>query len=85
MKVDTDIYILNFDNDTKSEKLVTKVAKEAPAPKVTNNAGIAQQIKVEEAAKSDKKLKDISNLNIIIKFPRQPISWPSVHFPKFFC
>ena len=49
------------------------MAKEAPAPKVMNNAGIAQQIKVEEAAKSDKKLKDMSNLDIIIKFPRQPI------------
>ena len=50
------------------------MAKEAPAPKVTNNAGIAQQIKVEEAAKSDKELKDISNLDIIIELPRQPIS-----------
>ena len=49
------------------------VAKEAPAPKVTNNAGIAQHIKVEEASKSDKKLKDISNLDIIIEVPGQPI------------
>ena len=45
---------------------VIKLAKDAPAPKATNNEGKAQQIKVEEDAKSEKKLAVLS-FTIFIK------------------
>jgi hypothetical protein len=38
---------------------VIKLAKDAPAPIATNNAGKAQHIKVEEEANKDKKLADL--------------------------
>tara|TARA_B100001250_G_C19399572_1_gene614139 strand:+ start:149 stop:286 length:138 start_codon:yes stop_codon:yes gene_type:complete len=39
---------------------VIKVAKLAPAPNATNSAGSAQHISVEEDAKSERKLADLS-------------------------
>ena len=67
---DTLIGILYCDRVTKKGKVLTRLAKLAPAPKLTNNAGKAQQIKVEVEANKEKKLVVLSstlithNLNI---------------------
>ena len=61
---------LYSDRVTKKGKALTRLAKLAPAPRLTNNAGKAQQIKVEVEANKEKKLVVLSstlithNLNI---------------------
>ena len=47
---------LYWDKVIKKGKVPTRLAKLAPAPKLTNNAGKAQQIKVEVEANKEKKL-----------------------------
>jgi len=47
---------LYSDRDTKKGKVLTRLAKLAPAPKLTNNAGKAQHINVEVEANKAKKL-----------------------------
>ncbi len=42
--------------------MVIKLAKVAPAPKATNNAGRAQQTSVDEEANKEKKLADLSHM-----------------------
>jgi hypothetical protein len=47
---------LYSDRDTRKGKVLTRLAKLAPAPKLTNNAGKAQHINVEVEANKEKKL-----------------------------
>lgn len=47
---------LYWDRVIKNGKVLTRLAKLAPAPRLTNNAGKAQQIKVEVEANNEKKL-----------------------------
>ena len=47
---------LYWDKVIKKGKVPIRLAKLAPAPKLTNNAGKAQQIKVEVEANKEKKL-----------------------------
>jgi hypothetical protein len=47
---------LYSDRVTKKGKALTRLAKLAPAPKLTNNAGKAQHINVEVEANKEKKL-----------------------------
>lgn len=47
---------LYWDRVTKKGKVPTRLAKLAPAPKLTNKAGKAQQINVEVEANKEKKL-----------------------------
>ena len=50
------IATLYWDRVIKKGKVLTRLAKLAPAPRLTNNAGRAQQIKVEVEANNEKKL-----------------------------
>ena len=60
------IYILYWDKVIKKGKTVIKLAKEAPAPRATNIAGKAQQIKVEEDANNEKKFVALSFTELLI-------------------
>ena len=59
------IWILYSESTTRNGKSVIKLAKDAPAPIATNNAGKAQHIRVEEEANKDEKLAVLS-FNIFI-------------------
>lgn len=60
------IYILYWDKVIKKGKTVIKLAKEAPAPRATNIAGKAQQIKVEDDANNEKKFVALSFTELLI-------------------
>ena len=49
-----EISILYCDKTIKNGKVLTKLAKDAPAPRAINSAGRAQQIKVEDDASKEK-------------------------------
>ena len=49
-----EISILYCDNTIKNGKELTKLANDAPAPRATNSAGKAQQIKVDDDANREK-------------------------------
>jgi hypothetical protein len=51
---------LYCDKTIRKGKIVIKLAKVAPAPKITNKAGRAQQTSVDEEANKEKKLADLS-------------------------
>ena len=54
------MYSLYWDRVIKKGNTVIKLAKDAPAPNTTNNAGNAQHIKVDDEANKDKKFADLS-------------------------
>ena len=60
------IYILYSDKVIKKGKTVIKLAKDAPAPRATNIAGKAQQIKVEDDANNEKKLVALSFTEFLV-------------------
>ena len=60
------IYILYWDKVIKKGKTVIKLAKETPAPRATNIAGKAQQIKVEDDANNEKKFVALSFTELLI-------------------
>ena len=60
------IYILYWDKVIKKGKTVIKLAKDAPAPRATNIAGKAQQIKVEDDANNEKKFVALSFTELLI-------------------
>ena len=59
------MYSLYWDRVIKKGNTVIKLAKDAPAPTTTNNAGNAQHTRVEEEAKRDKKLAELSFISSI--------------------
>ena len=60
------IYILYWDKVIKKGKTVIKLAKAAPAPRATNIAGKAQQIKVEDDANNEKKFVALSFTEFLV-------------------
>ena len=60
------IYILYWDKVIKKGKTVIKRAKDAPAPRATNIAGKAQQIKVEDDANNEKKFVALSFTEFLV-------------------
>lgn len=60
------IYILYSDKVIKKGKTVIKLAKDAPAPRATNIAGKAQQIKVEDDANNEKKFVALSFTEFLV-------------------
>ena len=60
------IYILYWDKVIKKGKTVIKFAKDAPAPRATNIAGKAQQIKVEDDANNEKKFVALSFTEFLV-------------------
>ena len=56
------MYSLYWDRVIKKGNTVIKLAKDAPAPTTTNNAGNAQHIKVDDEAKSDMKFVVLSSI-----------------------
>ena len=60
------IYILYWDKVIKKGKTVIKLAKDAPAPRATNIAGKAQQIKVEDDANNEKKFVALSFTEFLV-------------------
>ena len=60
------IYILYWDKVIKKGKTVIKLAKDAPAPRATNIAVKAQQIKVEDDANNEKKFVALSFTEFLV-------------------
>ena len=60
------IYILYWDKVIKKGKTVIRLAKDAPAPRATNIAGKAQQIKVEDDANNEKKFVALSFTEFLV-------------------
>jgi len=56
---------LYLDKVIRNGKIVIKFAKLAPAPKIINNAGKAQQINVDEEANKDRKFTALSFISFI--------------------
>ena len=61
------MYSLYWDRVIKKGNTVIKLAKDAPAPTTTNNAGNAQHINVDDDANNDKKLADLSFILYILR------------------
>ena len=61
----TDICTLYWERTIRNGNALSRLAKLAPAPKATNNAGIAQQISVEVDAKSEKMFAERSFIGVM--------------------
>jgi hypothetical protein len=61
------IATLCWDRVVKKGKKLTKLANDAPAPSVTNSAGMAQQIKVEDDKNNEIKFDDFTFITMLYK------------------